>query len=105
MATLLELYNLYTERGGDIQARFEAAILKAAWNVLNEPPETPNHEKRAEWADRVLSDPEQSKKNAVRFTRYALGWNTVLQDQGEKISDSDIEFIVAAQIDKFLIIG
>lgn len=102
---LLDIYNLYTERGGTIQARFEAAILKAAWNVYNEPAGTQNHAQRLAWATRMLDDAEASGKEAKRFLRYAIAWNSVLQEQGEKTTDSDIEFIVNAQIDKFALIG
>lgn len=95
MASYRDLYNLW-QMGGELQARFEVACIIAAGQILNEDQLTPYHAERVAWANQVLKD--DSGTMARKMLRRAISNNASLQEMGQAVSDSDIQFIVNSNI-------
>ena len=99
MATLAEIGNFWKTRGGRMAERFLGACLKAAYAIQNEAPETENHTKRLAWATVILTGAEgEVEAKAFGMMRYAIASNASLQTTLDGATDSDIEYIVASQI-------
>jgi hypothetical protein len=81
----------------ELQQRFKAARIKAAWDVLNEAPETENHVNRLEWAVSVILDYEIDSQS--EYNRFLA--NTTIQTNGSGSSDNDIIFVVNSLINTF----
>ena len=95
-ATLMEINNLVVGTP-ELQQRFKAARIKAAWDVLNEAPETENHVNRLEWAVSVILDYEIDSQS--EYNRFLA--NTTIQTNGSGSSDNDIIFVVNSLINTF----
>lgn len=54
MATYLEVYNLIGNE--DFTKRIKVALIHAAFGILGEPPGTPQHPRRAQWARLALQE-------------------------------------------------
>ena len=94
MATLLELHNLYQAQG-ELFARFEAAMVKAAWDVMNESPATDNHVNRINLAKSILLGPQIPAK---KYYRLLLSNATIQTSMGDS-TDNDIQFVVNSLFD------
>ena len=90
MATLREIHGLAVG-SPELQQRFFAARLKAAWDIRNEPSNTPGHAQRLTWANAVLT----SYQGASTFYDYATFLsNPTIQTAGNEATDNDIQFVV-----------
>ena len=94
MATLLELHNLYQAQGA-LFARFEAAMVEAAWDVMNESPSTDNHVNRINLSKVILLGPQIPAK---KYYRLLLS-NATIQTLMEDSTDNDIQFVVNSLFD------
>lgn len=67
--------------------------LKAAQNVANESPETPNHENRVAYAGRVLSGSDKALLLALHIAASNPTIAAALEvDGGDAVPDGDIEY-------------
>lgn len=93
-ATLQNIHDL-AFGGAQLRQRFLAARLKAAWDVLNEDAQAPNHAARLAWAEKVLANPEaDAQREYLRFLS-----NTTIQAWGGASTDNDVQFVVNSFVD------
>ena len=95
MATLLELYSLY-QPNGDLYARFEAAFVSAAWDVINEDPGTTNHTNRIALAKQILLEPAVFTKKYYRLFMS----NATIQTNMDTSTDNDVQSVVNSFLDQ-----
>jgi hypothetical protein len=94
MATLVEIVSLWGSNN-DLAQRFMGGCIKAAWDVMNEAPETANHANRLALARKILLNPEDINR---KYYLYFLS-NASIQTNGVASSDNDILFVVASFFD------
>ena len=100
MATLSQIGNFWAVRAGYQYERWLGGCLVAAYNIINEDPETSNHANRLTWANVMLGDDEAAVGAQVRaHVKLAIASNATLQGDPEGIDDGGIQFIVNSQID------
>lgn len=73
------------------------AALKAAADIRNEDPGTPNHANRLTWAVSVEQDPAA----AARQMRYRIMENATIQSNPTGATDNDVQFVVNSLINDF----
>jgi hypothetical protein len=88
--------------GGELLARFTAAIWQAAVDIVNEAPATQNHAERIAWAKRAVLVDGKAQHYAAVVMRMAVCENGTLQAQGNDVADSDIQFIVNSYVAKLV---
>jgi hypothetical protein len=88
--------------GGEILARFTAAVWQAAVDIVNEAPATQNHAERIAWAKRAVLVDGKAQHYAALILRMAVCENTTLQTLGNDVTDSDIQFIVNSYVAKLV---
>lgn len=103
MATLRYIYEL--RKQPVLINATTSACMTAAENILNEDPQTANHDNRILWAN---SNPEgnatQIMPSVAMNTQVQTKWadRTALNmDEWDRFDDSDIQFIVNSNIDRF----
>lgn len=98
---LLDIGNIYNALDTDpIFVRFQAGCLVSAKDVKAESPETPNHENRLAWANGILSNDLTAVRSRVRaHLRLAIAGNAAFQSAGTNVTDNDILFMVASNLD------
>ena len=100
MTTLSDIGNFWAVGSGTQYERWLGACLKTAYDVLNEDGGTTNHADRLTWANVVLGGEEVATKGKVsQMMKYAIASNATLQANPHGVSDNDILFIVASQLD------
>lgn len=92
--SLQALYDLALGKPA-LRQRFIAARIKAAWDVLNEAPETESHTARRTWALAVLDAPEDGAVDR-EYRRFLA--NPTIQTTGENSTDSDVQFVVNSNV-------
>lgn len=75
-------------------SRFVVAVERAAFDILNEDPQTANHAQRLAFARKILWDDGGAQRWARRALRLAVVSNATLQTEGEAIDDAGVQFIV-----------
>lgn len=96
MTTLADLHALISG-APELQQRFQASRLRAAWNVLNEDPATASHTARIAWANKVVANyGADLDKEYRRFLS-----NPTVQASGNGSTDNDIDFVVASFLNIF----
>lgn len=99
---LIEIYNCWLGESGTLRAKFIAACLKAAYDIVNEDGGTANHANRLIWANAVLLGTKAAvEEKSLEHIRYAMASNATLQAAGEAATDNDVQYIVNSQIDTF----
>ena len=99
---LVDIYNCWSARDGLLKAKFIGAVLTQVFVVINEDGGTANHANRVVWANSMLTGTAAAvEEAAMQNLRYALGTNATLQMQGDSVTDGDILYIVATQLDTF----
>ena len=95
-----DIYNAATD--ANWQGRCQVAMWKAAHDILAEDPETPDHERRHDWAVSALRDQLTitPKQIAMQVLRNA----TIAANPGAA-TDSDIQFQVNSILGDLLTIG
>jgi hypothetical protein len=97
---LVDIYNCWAAEGGLLKAKFIGACLKSAYYITIEDSGTANHANRLTWANSILSGTKEAVEAAVlKHIRYAVAGNATLQAAGDDVTDNDVEYIVAAQLD------
>lgn len=81
----------------ELEQRFCAARLKAAWDVINEDAGTPSHAARLVWADKIVTDYFADKDKEYR--RFLS--NATIQSSGAASTDNDISFVVASFLNTY----
>jgi hypothetical protein len=100
MATYGEIGSFWLNNNTALHQRFLGGCMKAAFDVSNESGGTTNHVKRLAWANVILSGTEADCMAKVsQMMRYALASNSTLQAGLNAVTDNDIAFIIASQID------
>lgn len=92
MATYAQMFVM--RQSPELLARFVIAVEKAAYDITNEDPATPQHAQRIAFARRILMDDAGAQKWARRALCLAVVSNQALQDNGNAVTDSDVQFIV-----------
>lgn len=97
MATLPQIHT-YAIGNPNLQVRFQAARLQAAWNVLAEATTITNHAARLVWAKKV-------------FANYGAGdlemeylWflsHTLVQTKGETMTDTEVVTAAGSFVDSW----
>lgn len=103
MATYQDLFVLRTE--GSLIGRAVIAVERAAAQVINEDPLTPNHATRIAWAIKVIGPNAMSQMYATIVLRWAVAENQTLQDQGTAIDDASVQFIVNSYLPRVVAAG
>lgn len=99
---LVDIYNIYKGKGS-LQARFMAACLVAAKDIVAEDPGTANHAERVAWAEAIQQGGEDTlTSSALEILRFAAASNATLQSAGEAATDNDIQFIVNTELARFI---
>lgn len=97
MASLAEINTLLND--APLSEKVGAACLLAAKDVKNEADDTPNHNNRLKWANRVFSDPVGQR---TKVMRYVVAANSNLSLASiQQLSDSDIQAHTNAAINLF----
>lgn len=93
MATYLELYRLASD--SDFQIRLRYALLRAAYDISNEPADVPNHNNRLAWAIAELDG-----RSSVPIDRLAVGalLNPSIAAAGAMATDADLQFQVNSMV-------
>ena len=93
MATYLELYRLASD--SDFQIRLRYALLRAAYDISNEPVDVPNHNNRLVWATAELDG-----RSSVPIDRLAVGvlLNPSIAAAGSMATDADLQFQVNSMV-------
>lgn len=91
MADLSVLHNMY-QTNNDLYNRFEAAFVKASWDVRNEDSGTANHVNRINLADKILFLDETIPS---KYYRLLLSNSTIQTNEAES-SDNDILDVVSS---------
>jgi hypothetical protein len=79
-------------------ARVKVACLHFADYILGEAPTTPAHNSRVKWAQHVMDSPEVV---AMQISP-AVVMDPVVQEQGEAISDGDLQEAVETTVNKLI---
>ena len=99
---LVDIYNCWSAQSGTLRAKFIAACLKAAYDILNEDGGTANHANRLVWANVILKGTvAEVEAKAAEHLRYAMASNATLQSACEEATDNDVQYIVNSQINVF----
>jgi hypothetical protein len=98
---LLDVGTIYRSADdSDIMTRFMAACLIAAKDIRAENPATENHTQRLSWANGMFSSDMNSVISRTRqHLRLAIATNSTFQSSGNAVTDNDIGFMVASNID------
>ncbi len=80
-----------------LRQRFRAARLKAAWNVVNEDPQTANHAARSAWANKIILNYEADLDVEYRF----ICSNPTIQVSASASTDNDLEYVTASFINQW----
>jgi hypothetical protein len=96
MATLKAIYNLL-HGTPELKQRVEAARIKAAWNVVNEAPETANHTARKAWAESVIADSKATLGNEYIW----FCSNATIQADPDGSTDDDVDYVVASFLNQW----
>ena len=93
MATYLELFQLASN--SEFQIRLRYALLRAAYDISNEDPNTPDHDKRLAWANDELGG-----QSRVPIDRLAVGvlLNPAIAAAGALATDADLQFQVNSMV-------
>ncbi len=86
MPTYVQVFDLWW--GQTLKKQITVAVLKAAYDILNESVETPNHAARVAWATRTLDDPHLA---ALNLSAGVVMNPTV---QSGVYTDSDVQYVV-----------
>ena len=100
MATLIEIHNLAVG-APQLQQRFYAARLRAAWDVRNEDPGTTNHAARIAWANIVLNN-YQGSSSFYNYSTFLA--NATIQSSGSGATDNDIQFVVNSLVNDWSVV-
>jgi len=99
---LVDIYNCWAAQTGTLRAKFVAACLKAAYDIMNENAGTENHANRLIWANSVmLGSIAEVEALASQHLRYGMASNATLQSACEAATDNDVQYIVNSQINIF----
>ena len=93
MASYLELFQLASN--SEFQIRLRYALLRAAYDISNEPVDVPNHNNRLAWAIAELDG-----RSSVPIDRLAVGvlLNPAIAAAGALATDADIQFQVNSMV-------
>lgn len=87
----------------DIFLRFQSGCLITAKDIKSEEDTTPSHQDRLSWANAILqSSPAESYARVYKHLRYALATNTAFQQALDAVTDSDILFMIASNLNTLL---
>lgn len=91
------------DHNAELKKQLAAAIATAAVQILAEPEQTYNHERRVAWARSVLESPDAPGKVADQMVWGVLG-NVTIQgelDANGTVPDNDLSFTVASLVDTY----
>lgn len=79
-----------------LRQRVTGAVLKAAFNIINEDVGTTDHTKRLKWAVSVVNTNDLD--SFVNVMMKVLQNNGTVQTSGNQVTDNDIEWIINSEI-------
>jgi len=91
----IDIFNL--KANPEMKSRVAVAVAKAATDILNEAPATPNHTERVAWANVALVGAEDVAEQML----WSIVQNATIQAAGLDSTDNDIQFVVNSFIDLF----
>lgn len=105
MSTRLDQFKLATHP--DTVAIVTASLMGAREDIVNEDPETPNHENRIVLANTVLFEVGQLDQPTIRTFAWLVARNPTILAAAvtngvvspEHIADGDVDYVVASNID------
>jgi hypothetical protein len=90
-------------RNQNFQDQVEGALLAAAFNVINESPDAPNHRNRLAWANAIYTNPTAQMKfflpGMLTNPTVAAEAGKAAGDSGSPVTDSDVDYVVASLFD------
>jgi hypothetical protein len=100
MATIQEIGTQWGQLVSPVREAFLGACLVAAYQIVNEAPETENHANRLAWAQVILSgDDAAVLAKVLAMVRYALASNATFQADPRGTCVESGQFIVNSQVD------
>lgn len=90
--SLLSIYRVYAS--SVLRQKVQAAMVKAAFNIMNEAISVEDHDKRLSWAGLVLAGNALVLNVMMAF----VSQNATVQAAGGQATDNDIEWIVSSSI-------
>jgi hypothetical protein len=97
MASYLEIASLRTNQ--DFKDRVSVAVIKYAAYIMGEPPETPIHEIRVQWARKALANPDEQ---VFRIMGHLVG-NASVQTLLTSIVDQDLQYAVEYAVNTLML--
>ena len=92
MATLIEVYNIYSNVTPSMRHRIEAAVISWCEPVFAEDPGTTNHADRLAFSQKCLG--ETARQKAVQMLLPLFATNNDFQSQGDSFDDGAISWVV-----------
>lgn len=92
-------FALFADSTNDLHKKVARAIDKAARDVLNEDPQTANHVKRVQWAERARRTPETVVELAHKWILQVLD-NSTVAAAGNTATDNDVQFVVNGMVNQ-----
>ena len=99
MATYIQIYDM--QENANFKKQVIVACRKAGIDIMNEDPQTSNHEDRLRWAQNVLAYNGVTHADMVQSMVAAVTGNATLQAAAPSGPwlDGDIQFVVNSLID------
>jgi hypothetical protein len=92
-------------RNQTFQDQVQGALLAAAFNVINESADTPNHANRLLWANAIYTNPVEQMKfflpGMLTNPTVAAEAGAPNGDSGTPVTDSDVDYVVASLFDTY----
>ena len=88
-----DIYAAAVDAGHPLRAQVVVAIYRAAVDIINESPETEDHESRLKWAKKVIRQNRDPRAEAEKWI-WAVLENAVIQAAPAEAVDGDVQFVV-----------
>jgi hypothetical protein len=95
--SLLSVYQL--KANAEFKSRVASAVAKAAYDILNESVDIPNHSERVAWAKTAMKDAALVAEQMM----WTIVQNATIQSEGTNSTDNDIQFVVNSNVDYFAV--
>ena len=93
MATLQAIYGIVQPQH-PVLGRVMGALMKAAWQVINEDAGTANHTNRLALAEKVINDPESIKGKVWRLFLSSATVQAQIDNLDGGLTDAQIETVI-----------
>lgn len=103
MATYEQIFAL--RASGPLLARLTVAVDRKAAQILAAHVQTPQPDGLVTWAKRAMLETDLAQHYAYRVIRLALHLSAGFADQGEAVTDAELQALVDAYVPHFAALG